>query len=171
MPQNCEPFSYLCTAFLDFLDKELEAKSLKHFRYVDDIRVACKTMEDAKKAIVTIIRSLRTAHLNLSSAKTNIIPVSSAKYKELYKDFAILLNDVDIAVKNKQKRMINSLYPKLINFTKQLMKREDSFDDRLFRACIWRIVKINYFKNIRRFNLDSIGKRCLKYLRTVLDSL
>lgn len=164
MPQNCEPFSYLCSAFLDFLDKELEAKSLKHFRYVDDIRVACKTMEDAKKAIVNIVRSLRTAHLNLSSAKTDIIPVNSAKYKELYKDFPILLHDIDIAVNNKQKRMINSLYPKLINFTKQLVKQKDNFDGQLFRACIWRIVKINYFKNIYRFNLDYIGKKCLIYI-------
>ncbi len=92
MPQNCEPFSYLCTAFLDYLDKELEANSLKHFRYVDDIKIACKTRNDARRAIVTLIRSLRTAHLNVSTAKTSIIPVDSEVFKDMFKDFPPLLS-------------------------------------------------------------------------------
>jgi len=163
MPQNCEPFSYLCTAFLDFLDKELEANSIKHFRYTDDIRVACKTRNDAKKAIVTIIRSLRTVHLNLSTAKTDIIPRNSEKFIELTKDFPALLTDIDNAISKRQKREINSLAPELIKLTKQVMKQERNFDERLFRACIWRILKIHYFKNIK-LNMDAIGGNCLKLL-------
>ncbi len=162
MPQNCDPFSYLCTAFLDFLDKELEANSLKHFRYVDDIKVACKTKTEAKKAIVLIIRTLRKAHLNLATAKTDIIPVNSKKFNEMFKDFPALLHDIDNAVYKKQKRMINNLYPKLVSLTKKEIKQKDNFDERLFRACIWRIIKVNYFRNINKLNLDSIGKACLK---------
>jgi hypothetical protein len=165
MPQNCDPFSYLCTAFLDFLDKELEAKSLKHFRYVDDIKVACRTKTDAKKAIIQIIQTLRTAHLNLSTAKTDIIPVNSEKFNNMLKEFPAFLHDIDNAVHNKQKRTINNLYPKLVSYTREVMKqKKDNFDERLFRACIWRIVKINYFKNINKLDLDSIGKKCLKLL-------
>jgi hypothetical protein len=165
MPQNCDPFSYLCTAFLDFLDKELEAESLIHFRYVDDIKVACKTENDAKKAIIQIIQTLRTANLNLSTAKTDIIPVGSDKFKNILKEFPPLLRDIDNAVHHKQKRTINYLYPKLVSYTKQVMKqKQQDFDERLFRACIWRIVKINYFKNIDRIDLVSIGKKCLKLL-------
>lgn len=164
MPQNCEPFSYLCTAFLDFLDKELEAHSLKHFRYVDDIKVACKTKEDAKKAIVQIIRSLRSEHLNLNAAKTDIIPENSAKFKDLFREFPALLYDIDNAIYRKQKRIINILAPKLIELTRQVIKQAENFDDRLFRACIWRILKIHYFKNINKLNLDYIGKSCLKLM-------
>jgi len=165
MPQNCDPFSYLCTAFLDFLDKELEAKSLIHFRYVDDIKVACRTETDAKKAIIQIIQTLRTAHLNLSTAKTDIIPVKSEKFKNMLKEFPPFLHDIDNAVHNKQKRTINNLYPNLVSYTRQVMKqKEEDFDERLFRACIWRIVKINYFKNINKIDLASIGKKCLKLL-------
>ena len=148
-----------------FLDKELEAESLIHFRYVDDIKVACKTENDAKKAIIQIIQTLRTANLNLSTAKTDIIPVGSDKFKNLLKEFPPLLRDIDNAVHNKQKRTINYLYPKLVSYTKQVMKqKQQDFDERLFRACIWRIVKINYFKNIDRIDLVSIGKKCLKLL-------
>jgi len=168
MPQNFDPSSYLCTAFLDFLDKELEAKSLKHFRYVDDIKVACTTEIEAKKAIVHIIQPLRTAHLNLSTAKTDIIPSNSDKFKDMFKDFPAFLHDIDNAVRNKQKRTINNLYPNLVTYTKELMKelmkQKGNFDERLFRACIWRIVKINYFKNISKLNLESIGKACLRLL-------
>lgn len=42
-----------------------------------------------------------------------------------------------------------------------------NFDERLFRACIWRIVKISYFKNVRKLNLDSIGQRCLNFLESM----
>jgi len=167
IPQNCDPFSYLCTAFLDFLDKELEAKSLKHFRYVDDIKVACKTKIEAKKAIVHIIQQLRTVHLNLSTAKTDIIPVDTEEFNDMLKDFPAFLHDIDNAVYNKQKRTINNLYSKLVDYTKELMKlmkHKGKFDERLFRACIWRITKINYFKNIDNLKLDSIGKACLKLL-------
>lgn len=164
MPQNYDPSSYLCTAFLDFLDKELEANSLKHFRYVDDIKVACTTKTEAKKAIVQIIQTLRTAHLNLSTAKTDIIPVNSEKFKDMLKEFPTFLHDIDNAVHNKQKHTINNLYPNLVSYTKGVIKQKDNFDERLFRACIWRIVKINYFKNINKLDLDSIGRNCLKLL-------
>ena len=165
MPQNCDPFSYLCTAFLDFLDKELEAKSLTHFRYVDDIKVACRTETDAKIAIIQIIQTLRTAHLNLSTAKTDIIPVNSDKFRNMLKEFPPFLHDIDNAVRNKQKRTINNLYPQLVSYTKRVMREEkEDFDERLFRACIWRIVKINYFKNINKLDLVSIGKKCLELL-------
>ncbi len=123
MPQNCEPFSYLCTAFLDFLDKELEANSIKHFRYVDDIRVACKTVKDAKKAIVCIIRLLRPRHLNLNAAKTDIIPKNSDKFKDLFKHFPSLLDEIDDAVYRKQRSRINSLAPKVIELTKEIIKQ------------------------------------------------
>lgn len=165
MPQNCDPFSYLCTAFLDFLDKELEAESLKHFRYVDDIKVACRTKTDAKKASIQVIRTLRTAHLNLSTAKNHIIPVNDPRFDYMLREFPPFLRHIDDAVRNKQKRRINRLYPKLVDYTKQVMKEKpDSFDERLFRACIGRIVNINCFQNIRKLDLVSIGRTCLKLL-------
>ncbi|OGO30272.1 MAG: hypothetical protein A2Z29_09190 [Chloroflexi bacterium RBG_16_56_11] len=164
MPQNCEPFSYLCTAFLDFLDKELQANSIKHFRYVDDIKVACKTENDAKKAIVQIIRTLRSAHLNLNAAKTEIIPKNSDKFKQIFQDFPTLLSEVDNAIFSKNMNKINTLAPRFIRLTKQVAKQIQNFDDRLFRACIWRIIKICYFKNIDKLELDSIGKTCLTLL-------
>jgi hypothetical protein len=117
LPLNCDPFSYPCTAFLDFLDKELEAKSLIHFRYVDDIKVACRTENDAKKAIIQIIQILRTANLNLSTVKTDIIPVKSGKFKDILKELPSFLRDIDNALHNKYKRTINYLYPGLVSYT------------------------------------------------------
>lgn len=164
IPQECDPSSYLCTAFLDFLDKELKSNSLRHFRYVDDIRVACKTEKDAKIAIVQIIRCLRQVSLNLSSAKTEIIPIGSPKFKDFVRDFPKLLSDIDEAVNLKQKTALDKLYPELIDMTKRVMKPGRDFDEVLFRACLWRIVKVSYFRNVRKLNLDAIGQMCLKLL-------
>lgn len=170
IPQNCDPFSYLCTAFLDFLDKELTRRSLTHFRYVDDIKVACKTMVDAKRAVVHIIHVLRNEHLNLSTAKTDIIPVDSPKLSAIVKDFPSLLHDIDNAVQKKQKRTINQLYPELVRYTRHQLKcrrRQDQFDERLFRACVGRIVKVNRFINIEQLDLEPIGRACLRLLESM----
>jgi retron-type reverse transcriptase len=72
IPQNYDPSSYLASAFLDFLDKELEARGFRHFRYVDDIKVACHDRRHAQRAILEIIHALRRFNLNLSTAKTEI---------------------------------------------------------------------------------------------------
>ncbi len=165
IPQNCDPFSYLCTVFLDFFDKELEASSVKLFRYVDDIKVACKTKNDAKKAIVTIIRSLRGANLNLSTAKTEIIPVPGDRYTNLFGEFPTLLSDIDDALSKKSRSKINRLAPKLVGLTLDLTRRKN-YDDRLFRACIWRILRISYFRNVNRLYLDSIGRNCLHLMES-----
>lgn len=167
IPQGCDPSSYLCSAFLDFLDKDLEANSLKHFRYVDDIRVACKTKNDAKKAIVQVIRSLRAKTLNVSAAKTKILHKDDAGFRDFVEDFPPLLSKIDTAVAKKHKPTINTLAPQLIELTKQVMKEKTGFNERLFRACIWRIVKIHYFKNIGKFRLETISKRCLRLMESM----
>ena len=164
LPQNCDPFSYLCTAFLDCLDKELEAQHIKHFRYVDDIRVACKTKNEAKLAIVSIIRSLRKVNLNLSTAKTDIISVEDEKYKNFIKEFPIILTKLDKAIAKRQKEIINQLSPTLVEVARKTIKDKKNFNDRLFRACLWRILKIHRFKNVNKLNITPIIKACLKLL-------
>lgn len=165
VPQGCDASSYLASAFLNFLDKDLEAQELKHVRYVDDIKVLCKTFEDAQQNIIDIIHSLRKVNLNLSTIKTEIWKTGGKEYKEFYKTFPKVLDDADEAVNKKWKKAIDDVLPKLHNGAKKLLKeRKKGFDERLFRAYIWRIVKCHWFKNINKINLDYIGKFCIKLL-------
>ena len=165
IPQGNDPSSYLASAFLDFLDKDLEANNLKHFRYVDDVKILCKGKEEAKMAIVKTIHSLRKVNLNLSTIKTEIWDRNGIEFKTFCRIFPPILNKADDAVSNKDKIALDRILPKLVQDTKGILKkRKKEFDERLFRAYIWRIVKCYWFKNIKKQNLDYIGKSCLKLL-------
>jgi len=165
VPQGYDASSYLASAFLNFFDKDLEAQRIKHFRYVDDIRIVCKTLGEAKKNIVDTIHSLRKVNLNLSTIKTKIWRTDGKEFKQFYKKFPKVLDDADAAVNKKSKKAIDDVLQKLNNGAKKLLKeRKKEFDERLFRAYIWRIVKCHWFKNINKVNLDYIGKFCIKLL-------
>lgn len=160
IPQNCDPFSYLCTAFLHYLDKELEIRGIKHFRYVDDIKVACKTENDSKQVIITIIHLLRQMNLNLNAAKTEILKKGNTKYIEFTDDFPHLLSIVDKAINTKSKDDLEYYAQELVELTKDTIKNHED-NDRLFRACINRLRKIYRFKNINKPKIDYIVKKCL----------
>ena len=165
IPQNYDPSSYLASAFLDFLDKELEARGFRHFRYVDDIRVACRDRRHSQLAILEIIHALRRCNLNLSTAKTEIWHREALEFKEFFRDFPPLLDMVDKAVNEKDKVKIDVLLPKLVKLSREVMNKHGKhFDERLFRACIWRILKCQWFKNIKQVSLDAVAKRCLRLI-------
>lgn len=165
IPQNYDPSSYLASAFLDFLDKELDARGFRHFRYVDDIKVACRDRRHAQQAILEIIHALRRYNLNLSTAKTEIWHRDDPQFVEFFRDFPDLLDEVDGAVNAKDKELIDLLLPKLTKLTRDVMKKRDNrFDERLFRACIWRILKCHWFRNVKHVPLDAVAKRCLGLL-------
>jgi len=165
VPQGYNASSYLASAFLNFLDKDLEAQKIKHFRYVDDIRVPCKTFEEAQKNIIHIIHSLRKVNLNLSTIKTEIWEKDGEEFKRFCRKFPKVLDDADEAVNKRSKKAIDNILPILNNGAKKILKeRRNGFDERLFRAYIWRIVKCHWFKNINKVDLDYIGKHCIKLM-------
>jgi len=165
IPQNYDSSSYLTSAFLDFLDKDLERNGYNLFRYVDDIKIACRDMKEARKVIIHIIRSLRRYNLNLSTKKTEIWHKKSLEFKEFTQEFPEILDLADKAVKERKIDQINEYLPILIKDIKELTKsRKKDFNERLFRAYIWRIVKFYWFKEINKVNLKSIGKKCLAYM-------
>lgn len=163
IPQNYDPSSYLATAFLDFLDKDIESLNFNHFRYVDDIKIACKDFKQAQQAILKTIQSLRSMNLNLATHKTEIWHKNDENFKSFVKEFPSILKDADDAVKTKSKSKINKILPKLVLNIKELMK-EKNFNEQLFRAYIGRIVKCHWFKDIKKVRLDSIGRKCVKLI-------
>jgi hypothetical protein len=50
----------------------------RHLRYVDDIRIFCRSKIEAKRAILSLSRHIHTRGLNLQSAKTEILSASDA---------------------------------------------------------------------------------------------
>jgi len=163
IPQNYDPSSFLTSAFLDFFDKEVEAKGYQHFRYVDDIKVVVDSEKEAKAAIVELIRVLRQKNLNLQTGKTEIWAKGSPGLLSFGMEFPELLSEVDDEIERKRKKEIDRLLPDLVTLTNKTVSATE-FNDQLFRACIWRIVKCHYFRNLDKVSLNKITLKCIRLL-------
>lgn len=77
IPQGNFVSSFLGNLFLLPLDlrfKDFEKeKEARYFRYMDDVRIFTKKLEDARLAVFTMDRELRRLHLNVQTAKTKIL--------------------------------------------------------------------------------------------------
>lgn len=81
VPQGYSASDYLGKIYLNSIDQRLRQSGFAHTRYVDDIRVFCRTRADAKKAIVVLSGLLRERGLSLHSAKTEIVSREAALQK------------------------------------------------------------------------------------------
>lgn len=67
--------------YLNTVDLNLQSIGYKHLWYVDDIRIFCRSLPDAKKALVHLTRLLRTRGLNLQTAKTEMLSAEEARVR------------------------------------------------------------------------------------------
>lgn len=72
IPQGYSASDILAKLFANTLDNLLLNNGYTHLRYVDDIRIFCKSKVHAKKAILDLSRYIHDLGLNLQSAKTLI---------------------------------------------------------------------------------------------------
>ena len=77
IPQGNFVSSFLGNLFLLPLDEmfvEFEKEhDCKYFRYMDDVRIFAKKIEDARLSVFKMDRQLRLIHLNVQTAKTKIL--------------------------------------------------------------------------------------------------
>lgn len=72
----------------------------RHVRYVDDIRIFCKTRGEATKALLTLARLLRKRGLNMQSAKSEILRADTVRAQ---------IEDVAAVVKTVRSRFIEQV--------------------------------------------------------------
>jgi hypothetical protein len=89
IPQGQNASDILAKLYLDNIDRVLRDMHYTHFRYVDDIRVFCQTLVDAKLFLIEISKLLRKRGLFLQGAKSAIHPALSAR-KEIEDVTAVL---------------------------------------------------------------------------------
>jgi hypothetical protein len=81
IPQGQTPSDILAKLYFNNIDKNLRNMGYVHLRYVDDIRVFCGSLVQAKQLLIDLSQLLRRRGLNLQSAKTDILPANDAKVK------------------------------------------------------------------------------------------
>lgn len=81
IPQGQSPSDVLGKLYLASVDDNLTASGFDHVRYVDDIRVFCKDIASARKAILVLSSLLRARGLSLQAAKLQIMRADKAQEK------------------------------------------------------------------------------------------
>ncbi len=79
IPQGQSPSDILAKLYLNNIDEKLRNIGYQHLRYVDDTRVFCSSLTQAKKVLVDLSRLLRRRGLNLQSAKSQIHRADDAR--------------------------------------------------------------------------------------------
>lgn len=79
IPQGYTPSDFLSKLYLNTVDLNLKAMGFDHFRYVDDIRIFCRSIIESKKALIELTNLFRKRGLNFQSAKTRIHTAEEAR--------------------------------------------------------------------------------------------
>jgi len=112
LPQGPPASSFLADLYLDLVDRKMESYE-NYFRWMDDIRIFCKTEIEAKKALKDLIISLRLIKLNINAKKTKII-----KNKEIENDLIDpskpFLDFIDTVMKSGDKSRVKTILGLLI---------------------------------------------------------
>jgi len=81
IPQGHAPADILGKLYLNRIDEALQENGIQHVRYVDDYRIFCGSLTDARRAILELTRLLRRRGLSLQNAKTEILPAEEARLR------------------------------------------------------------------------------------------
>ena len=139
LPQGPSASSLLGDLYLDNIDREMEGlKKCYYFRYMDDIRIFCKTEIDAKLALIEIIKSLRKYKLNINAKKTKILEGASIE-KELFDPKKPLLDAVQEAIDSRDLKKIDAVAPILVDIFNGGFDENNNFDKRHIGYSIFRL--------------------------------
>ncbi|XOB46483.1 MAG: reverse transcriptase domain-containing protein [Candidatus Nealsonbacteria bacterium] len=107
LPQGPTASSFLGDIYLDNFDREMESEP-SYFRYMDDIRVFCKSEIKAKKALIKIVKSLRKYKLNINAKKTRILRNLEIE-KELFDPKKAILDSIQEALESQEFSKIQAI--------------------------------------------------------------
>lgn len=137
LPQGPAASSFLGDIYLDNIDREME-KRRGYIRYMDDIRIFCKSEIEAKKALIDIVKTLRNYKLNINSKKTKIL-INNQIENLLFDPKKTILNTIQNALSSKEIEIINSIIPLLIDDIFVAGFSDSFFSDRYLRFSLFRL--------------------------------
>jgi hypothetical protein len=167
IPQGLSASDILGKLYLTPIDLHLKQLGFIHYRYVDDIRIFCHNLAEAKKALVTLIRLLRRRGLNLQAAKTNIYRADDAR---------VIIEGVADTIGRVSKKYIDDIikitgvddpYTSISKVEKEYELNPDEAPIEIIRetykAYFMDIDDSTFEKSLFKFMLNRLGKRKDKY--------
>ncbi len=162
IPQGYSGSDILSKTFANKLDEMLINGGFKHLRYVDDLRIFCKSKEEAKRAILSLSKYVHTLGLNLQSAKTKILFKKDA-IEESHGTTQLIESIRSNLVEDFAFEILNySEYPNQEEATEKALEEypPDSIDvfERVFFENFTDITSVEFNKSLFHFLINRLGK-------------
>lgn len=136
LPQGPAGSAFLADIYLDYVDRRME-KYEGYFRFMDDIRIFCKSEIEAKIALKELIITLRELKLNINAKKTSILR-SDEIHKTLFDPQKSLMNLIDVSMSTKDQNQIKKIIPHLMKLFKNSFA-DDPFEKRHLNFSLYRL--------------------------------
>lgn len=165
LPQNRDASSFLANLAMLPIDEAMIARGYSYYRYMDDIRVAARTVREAHEALQYLIIQLRSRSLTINASKSKILEPGKAGYEEIRGKSAPVLLEIFNMWQSRSIHVIRRSFGPLQRLTEDLIKRRATHE-RAFRFCV------NKFRNIAlcpelgapRSYFDSMIDVCIQQL-------
>lgn len=139
LPQNRDASSFLANVYMLGVDRAMLGKGYMYFRYMDDIKIVCEDVYEARKALKELSIELREIGLYVNARKTVICePGAIKKIDECLDQPNPEMIELDEVWATRKVHVIARSLPALRDLTLRLL-REKQVDTREFRFCIGRL--------------------------------
>ena len=139
LPQNRDASSFLANVYMLPIDRLMLESGYRYFRYMDDIKIACDSEHEARKALKALSLALRKLGLSVNSGKTKIVPVTDRQLIGECLDVTDpALQRIDSIWQTRSLRPIRRSFP-LLNELARNQLEIGEIGSRTFRYCIRRL--------------------------------
>lgn len=143
LPQNRDASSFLSNVMLHDLDVKMVKLGHDYFRYVDDIRIICKSESNARKALGELARELRKYGFSLNGAKTRLLSSGSAidEVAEVFTSKNKLISAINNMWRSRSRSVIMRSTKYICEIVDKCIKANDS-QSRNFRFAVNRLSQL-----------------------------
>lgn len=141
LPQNRDASSFLANMVMRKVDDAMINSGYDYFRYMDDMRIRCKSHSEAREALARLCSELREIGLSLNSKKTTIWEPGSKWHIEQATPSDPRPRDIDNMWKARSLQLKAASVPYLHSLTSETI-RNGNVDSKLFRFCVNRLEQI-----------------------------
>jgi hypothetical protein len=156
IPQGFSGSDILSKLYMNVIDRRMVEEGYSYIRYVDDIRVFCKTKNAAKRALSDLIYLLAKKGLALHSGKTKILEAEAAR-----KDYSGTIPLIDAINKRLAEEMHLDPYVNWVELEKTFKENPTVVPPEILELAFKEHVVENdgeFNKSVFRFLLTRLGR-------------
>lgn len=141
LPQNRDASSFLGNVFLRGVDEHMVLEGYNYTRYMDDIRIVCDDVFEARRALQDLIIKLRDYDLGVNGKKTKILKRTDPEFIHGIPERSDELEEINALFKQKNVRSVRKAREKLDVKADFLLERGET-QGKEFKFCIYRIERL-----------------------------